>query len=197
MSKLIKTIKEKIIHFKMRNIKVKGSWKINEDFSIDVWGDVNIAGHALNEIPVKFNVVTGNFDCAFNNLKSLFNSPREVGGDFSCESNHIVDLKFAPIHIGKNFLMGHNLVNTFNYFPEFVGGNSSFMDNPINNIDTLPFSKNLNSMVLTCDKNKVMVYTKEDFILRDKQKEITDLNNDLSNSLNQATKTIQRNKLKI
>ena len=59
-----------------------GSWKLNSNGEVDVYGNVNMRNMNLIEIPVKFGSVWGNFDCYYNynNLTSLKNAPKSVGG---------------------------------------------------------------------------------------------------------------------
>ena len=62
------------------NIK---NYTINPDGSIDVNGSVDLSQYKLIELPLRFNKITGYFDCSNNNLTSLKGCPRWVGGNFS------------------------------------------------------------------------------------------------------------------
>ena len=84
------------------------NYTINEDLSVDVNGDVDLFSSELIEIPVRFGVVSGNFDCFKNKLQSLKNCPIEVGGDFSCFNNELLNLDGCPIKVGGNFYCGFN-----------------------------------------------------------------------------------------
>lgn len=75
------------------------NYKINSDGSIDVDGNLTIIYRNLYTIPIKFNKVSGDFDCSLNNLISLENSPIEVGGDFICDFNRLKSLVGSPIKI--------------------------------------------------------------------------------------------------
>lgn len=55
---------------KLKDLKIK-DYKINNDLTVDVVGDVNLSGKGLTEIPVKFGVITGSFYCSNNQLTSL------------------------------------------------------------------------------------------------------------------------------
>jgi hypothetical protein len=69
---------------------VSGKWSINSDTNlIDVEGSVNMSRMNLIKIPVKFGKVTGNFNCADNQLNSLIGAPKSVGGDFNCSNNKV------------------------------------------------------------------------------------------------------------
>jgi len=66
---------------------------INEDLSVDVDGDVRISYRNLTEIPVKFNIVKGDFYCCNNQIRSTNFFPKEIGNNFFYYSNEFNDLK--------------------------------------------------------------------------------------------------------
>ena len=128
------------------------NYTINDDGSIDVDGYVNINGFDLDELPLTFNKVTGNFDCSRNSLTSLegspkwvggiFNcrnnkltslegSPKSVGGGFDCDGNKLTDLKGAPRKIGGHFNCSNNYLTTLEGSPKSIGGNFYCRNNPI------------------------------------------------------------------
>lgn len=80
-------------------------YTINSDGSIEVVGNVKFSKimSFLTELPLKFNKVSGDFDCSRNKLTSLIGSPIEVGGDFDCSYNEITSLEFAPKKVGGTF----------------------------------------------------------------------------------------------
>ena len=117
--------------------------KYNDDFSIDVDGDVKINYKELVSLPIKFNIVTGNFDCAYNNLIYLEGCPISVGGrfychfnklktlegtpeiinsDFDCSCNELTSFKGCPKYIGRNFVCYHNHFKSFEGAPEIIRG---------------------------------------------------------------------------
>ena len=79
------------------------NYTINPDGSIDVDDNVDICNYELTNIPIKFNKVSGYFNCSYNKLTSLKGSPKEVGSFFTCYDNKINDLKYAPNRIGTWF----------------------------------------------------------------------------------------------
>lgn len=101
----IKDICEK---YRIRN------YTINPDGSIDVDGDVNLS--AFNfissdiwiNIPIRFNKVSGYFDCSYNELTSLEGCPKYVGGNFNCTGNELISLKRCPKFVGRNFYCSLN-----------------------------------------------------------------------------------------
>jgi hypothetical protein len=54
------------------------NYSINEDLYVDVNGDVWLDNKILTEIPVKFNIIKGIFDCDNNQLTSTEFLPKEV-----------------------------------------------------------------------------------------------------------------------
>ena len=58
------------------------NYTINDDLSIDVNGNVNLAYRRLEYLPLKFNYVGVDFICSNNKLESLKGCPQTVGGGF-------------------------------------------------------------------------------------------------------------------
>lgn len=79
-------------------------YNINDDGIIDVAGNVKFSADYLTELPLRFNIVTGNFDCSKLSLVTLKNSPLVVGGDFDCSFNKLTSLKYAPTKVGGAFI---------------------------------------------------------------------------------------------
>ena len=80
---------EQDIHKICDNLKID-NYTINPDGSIDVDGDVVML--IFNELPIKFNKVSGNFYCSYNNLSTLKNFPNEVGGETFLYGNPLKSL---------------------------------------------------------------------------------------------------------
>lgn len=73
------------------------NYLINDDLTVDIDGDVNLRSKGLSKIPIKFNNVTGSFDCSENYvLHSLKNCPATLGGVFDCSRTPITTLEGAP-----------------------------------------------------------------------------------------------------
>ncbi len=85
---------EKEIHdiCKIHNIT---NYTINPDGSIDVDGGVYLDRRNLDRIPIKFNKVSGSFDCSNNNITSLENAPNECFRIF-CNGNKLTSLEGCP-----------------------------------------------------------------------------------------------------
>jgi hypothetical protein len=97
------------------------NYTINSDGSIDVAGDVWINNKELTELPLRFNKVTGYFDCGGNSLTTLKGCPRWVGGFFYCDNNQLTSLEFSPEYVGGWFSCEFNdLID--NYCGTEIGG---------------------------------------------------------------------------
>ena len=107
------------------------NYTINSDGSIDVDGNVYLHSPTLRylsgargrlvKLPLKFNVVYGDFLCFNNQLKTLEGGPKEVGGSFNCSDNELTSLVGAPIRVGDNFYCDHNELTTLEGGPMEVG----------------------------------------------------------------------------
>lgn len=84
------------------------NYTINENLTVDVKGDVNIANADLWEMPFKFGRVTGDFNCSHNRLITLKGCPDYVGEDFDCSYNILQTLLHTPKYIGGRYYYGIN-----------------------------------------------------------------------------------------
>jgi hypothetical protein len=84
------------------------NYTINDDETIDVYGNVHLFDRGLTELPLWFNKVSGNFSCNNNQLTSLKGSPRRVDGNFSCADNQLTSLEFSPDYVGGGFYCNRN-----------------------------------------------------------------------------------------
>ena len=97
------------------------NYTINPDGSIDVNGDVDLYNCNITELPLRFNKVTGWFDCGRNNLTTLEGCPRWIGGRFSCVYNDLTSLEFSPDYVGGDYYCEWNDL-TDNYCDTEIGG---------------------------------------------------------------------------
>jgi hypothetical protein len=98
------------------------NYTINPDGSIDVNGHVLLGKQKLTELPLKFNIVSGDFYCYINNLTSLDGSPTYVGGNFNCYINNLTSLDGSPTYVGGIFYCPSNLLTSLEGCPNYVGG---------------------------------------------------------------------------
>ena len=113
-------------------------YKINGDNSVDVDGNVLIYKLNLNKIPVKFNYVSGDFNCYNNNLKSLEGAPREVGGDFYCHKNQLESLEGAPREVGGDFICSINELRSLKGAPREIKGKFKCYNNKLKSLEGAP-----------------------------------------------------------
>jgi hypothetical protein len=70
------------------------NYTINLDDTIDVNGSVHLWKKLgkMEKLPVKFEKVSGDFDCEWNKLTTLENCPNYVGGDLWCNilTHHVL-----------------------------------------------------------------------------------------------------------
>ncbi len=104
-----------------KKYKIK-NYNINHDGSIDVNGSVDLYSQELTELPLRFNKVTGYFNCDFNNLTTLKGSPKWVGDRFSCSDNKLTSLEFSPEYVKGPFECVDNQL-TDNYCDTEIGHN--------------------------------------------------------------------------
>jgi hypothetical protein len=62
---------------------IEGTPTINPDGTVNIAGDCFLKlAKKVNQLPVKFGEVSGNFDCYDNQLTSLIGAPQSVGSGF-------------------------------------------------------------------------------------------------------------------
>ena len=95
------------------NIK---NYKIDDNNHIDVRGNVDISDSDLKEIPVQFNIVSGMFNCSYNELTSLKGSPFKCHS-FDCSYNNLTSFEYSPLELFGNLIANNNKINSLKDFP--------------------------------------------------------------------------------
>ena len=113
-------------------------YKINEDGSVDVDGNVSLSSQGLSKLPLKFRNITGDFYCNSNQLISLEGSPQSVGGDFECYNNQLTSLEGCPQTVGGDFYCYKNQLISLDGCPQTVGGSFFCDDNKLISLDGCP-----------------------------------------------------------
>ena len=99
--------------------KIK-NYTINNDLTVDVEGNVDLASMHIKELPVQFGVVTGEFDISYNkNFKSLKGVPKEVH-NFFCVETSIETLEDGPEKVEKCYYVHSNKLKTLKGAPKKV-----------------------------------------------------------------------------
>lgn len=127
IDKLIKVFNT-CIEYKIKN------FTINDDYTVDVNGDVSISSKTITELPINFNKVTGDFDCIFNQLVNLNGSPKWIGGNFMCSHNKIISLKGGPEYVGRKYLCDCNNLITLEGCPDVIYNDFNCSSNYINTL---------------------------------------------------------------
>jgi hypothetical protein len=135
-------------------------YTINDDGSIDVYGDVHLSNRRLTKLPLKFKNVHGDFHCDYNQLTSLEGSPesveyfycynnqltslegapRSVSGDFYCSNNQLTSLEGAPSHVGGGFYCYNNQLTSLEGSPQSVDGDFYCNKNKLTSLEGGPRS---------------------------------------------------------
>jgi hypothetical protein len=130
------TTREEVIvvctRYRIRN------YTINDDLSIDVNDDIRLSNEHLEYLPLKFNYVSGNFKCYFNELITLEGCPQKVGGDFNCHDNELKTLEGCPQSVGGDFNCHDNELKTLEGCPQSVGGDFNCSHNDIETLKGCP-----------------------------------------------------------
>lgn len=113
-------------------------YKIGENNIIDVNQNVDISRKDIMRLPFKFGKINGDFNCSFNYLKDLRNSPDEVTGSFNCTGNILKNLEYGPKYVGNEYICRFNNLINLNGYPEYVGKIFNCSFNHINNLKYLP-----------------------------------------------------------
>lgn len=100
--------------------QITGEIFIRDNGLIDVKGDVFIHGE-METLPVNFGKVSGHFDIAHLNLKTLQGCPEVVNKNFNASYNKLSDLSGCPKIIHGEAQLSNNPLDTLNGAPEYVG----------------------------------------------------------------------------
>jgi len=111
---------------------------INDDLSIDVDGAVDLYNKKLEYLPLKFNYVDGNFNCARNKLKTLEGSPKTISGYFYCYFNELKSLEGCPQTVSGSFYCSNNKLVSLEGCPQTVGFNFGCEDNKLRDLEHFP-----------------------------------------------------------
>lgn len=134
----------------LKSINVK-KYDIRESMIVDVNQDVFIE-NKIKELPIRFGIVKGNFDCSYNDLTTLKGCPNIVEGFFDCSNNALTSLKYGPQIVGDDYLCNDNLITDLRYSPNTIF-NSLYCND--NKITTLLHSPVLIKNMLTCRNNLI------------------------------------------
>ena len=156
---------------------ILGTYEIVDGF-YNVKGNVKIQDlDKLNliELPIKFGIVSGYFECsrnklislkgcpervgntfscAFNELITLEGCPKEVGDDFNCSNNQLISLEGCPEKINGYFSCAHNQLSSLKHCSKEVGGDFNCGDNNLSSLEGCPRKINGD---FNCSRNKLIL----------------------------------------
>jgi hypothetical protein len=172
------------------------NYTINDNLTVDVSGNVNLFNKQLEEIPFKFGIVNGTFDCSYNELTSLEFSPNKVVGYFDCNHNKLTSLEFCPQKVSGHFICSYNELTSLEFCPKEVGVDFDCSYNQLNDLLYIP-SEVKEKVYLEANKSlgkyqEIRLY--EDLM---KANKLYKLEKELSNKLSINKKKINKVKVKI
>ena len=97
-------------------------YTINSNRTVDVGGNVSFNRCNLTKLPLKFNYVSGVFNCANNRLTTLDGSPRKVGYIFYCYDNELTSFEGGPNTVLDNYHCQNNDIRDFTGYPTNLDG---------------------------------------------------------------------------
>lgn len=116
------------------------NYTINDDESSDDYGSIDVDGTVylvrigITKIPIKFNKVTGDFNCYSNGLTTLEGGPKYVGGNVDCSLNKLTDLKGSPLEVGGSFTCYQNNLTSLSGSPKEVGRDFNCQENKLTSL---------------------------------------------------------------
>lgn len=112
------------------------NYTIHGDLSVSVDGDVFL--NKIDEIPIQFKEVRGDFYIRDSNLMNLEGAPRYVSGTFHCQRNNLKSLMGSPKIVGEKFTVLGNKLKSLKGAPEVVGRVFECSNNQLTNLEGGP-----------------------------------------------------------
>tara|TARA_Y100000389_G_scaffold8670_1_gene8220 strand:+ start:5484 stop:6242 length:759 start_codon:yes stop_codon:yes gene_type:complete len=113
--------------------------ELSDDYgSIDVDGTVYLVRIGITKFPIKFNKVTGDFNCYSSGLTTLEGSPKYVGGNFDCSKTKLTDLKGSPLEVSGSFTCYQNKLTDLKGSPKEVGRDFNCQENKLTSLEGSP-----------------------------------------------------------
>lgn len=114
------------------------NYTINSNGTIDVLGEVRLVKISMQELPISFRYVTGDFIIGINRLTTLKGCPSVVGGEFNCSCNELTTLEYAPEKVGGHFVCSDNKLKTLQHSPVEITGKYDCNANSITDLVGCP-----------------------------------------------------------
>lgn len=129
---------------------------IHPDMSVDVNDNVDISNKNLDFIPVKFNRITGFFDCSHNNFSDLSSGPKIVMRTLACRFNKIKSLSNYDVQIGWALDCEHNELTSLDAENITINGNLYLTHNPLTSFESL--SMDLKGVLVFSNSYRLLDY---------------------------------------
>lgn len=100
--------------------------------------EVRLGGESINEIPVPFLEVTGDFICSNVGLTTLKNAPKRVSGHFHVQGNKLQSLEHGPYHVGNQYCCHNNQLTNLTGAPKHSVLYLEAINNPLTSLEGLP-----------------------------------------------------------
>jgi len=127
-----------------------GDVDVLDDDSIDVNSSVSLYNYSLSELPLKFNMIYGDFNCSNNKLTTLDKFPKYIQGNLNCSFNSISSLSGMPLVEGSIDFSNNN-ITSLRGCPEIVKG---YLDISSNNLRSLKGCSKVIEGNFLCSYNK-------------------------------------------
>ncbi len=154
--------------YKIKNYEIVTNDKYG--WVVDVQNDVFLSNMNLEYIPMKFNIVEGNFDCSRNNLRTLIfapskcinfdctetnlisleGCPSEIEGDFDCGHNALASLENGPVKVGGAYRCAYNRLKSLKGVPRFIKEDFACSSNPLKSLMFGPKSVGWDYIAINC-----------------------------------------------
>lgn len=106
-------------------------YTIEPNLVVNVASSVHLTHKKLNFLPIQFGEIKGEFNCSFNELKTLKGSPFFVKNNFTCSNNQLTTLKYSPKIVNAHYDCSRNKIKTLDSFQTVVQGELNCSMNPI------------------------------------------------------------------
>ncbi len=141
-----------------------GVVSVNFDGSVYIYSNINI-----EEFPVQFGIINGDFDCGSLGLKTLKGAPFEIKGGFDCRRNELKNLEHFPLKVGGEINLYYNELTSLVGCPEIVNGDFDISLNQLNHLDGFP--KEVTGILSVRHQQNNKWFSKDDVLWRCKVKE--------------------------
>lgn len=114
------------------------NYTINDDFTVDVDGDVTLDERDVHQLRVQFGHVSGSLNAQLCKLKTLMGAPKTVGKNLILSANSLESLEYCTQHVGEKFYCNSNKIKSLVHGPQYVGSVYGCFRNQLENLSGAP-----------------------------------------------------------